>query len=382
MAPSANRLGALLIARGWLDRAGLERALATQTVVGGHLGSCLLELELISEKRLGRALSQLLGIPAAGIDDLLNVRSEVIKLIPRRLAIRHQAVPFRLLGNQLDTAMVDTGNLASRDELSFAAGKRINAYVAPEARILAALETYYQEECPPRFTRIIDRLNRSHVLWPEAADPSAGVEVLVSDPALDLFPPAPQSLPSPILAAAPLAHRPAAAASAPPPSLDTAAQLAAAADRGEIGNLVVSELLRDFERVGLFAVRRDRVTGWLGGGAGFKADRLSALTIPLRQPSVFLNLREGSALHLGPLAPMPAHRRIAECWSGELPPESLLAPIRIGDRLVAVIYADRGTAPLGGVDLEQIQLLASRAATALERCIVLKKQRQPASRRR
>jgi MshEN domain len=399
MAQAANRLGALLIARGWLDRTGLERALATQGVVGGHLGSCLLELDLISEERLCLALSQLLGVPAAGIEDLRNVREEVIKLIPRRLAIRHQAVPFRALGNQLDTAMVDTGNLNSRDELSFASGRRVNAYVAPEARVLGALEVYYQEECPPRFSRIIDRLNRSHFLWSEPGGQSLAAEAQVSDPEFELFPTTPQMLPPPILGAAPSGRRPAAPtpAPAPPPPtappaptmptaltapIDIGARLATAGDRDVIGALVLSDLLRDFDRVGLFAVLRDRVNGWLGGGAGFKPDRLSTLSIPLGQPSAFLNLRQGSTLHLGPLAPMPAHRRLVECWGGGMPLECLLAPIRIGGRLVAVIYADRGAAPLGGVDLERIQLLASQAAGALERCIVLKKQRQSTSRRR
>ena len=78
MAHSANRLGALLIARGWLDRLGLERALVTQSVVKRHLKNYLLELDLISKKQLNCALSQLLGVPAAAIDDLRNVRDEVI----------------------------------------------------------------------------------------------------------------------------------------------------------------------------------------------------------------------------------------------------------------------------------------------------------------
>ena len=390
MAHSANRLGALLIARGWLDRPGLERALVTQSVVGGHLGSCLLELDLVSEERLGCALSQLLGVPAAAIDDLRNVRDEVIKLIPKRLAVRHQAVPFRLLGNRLDVAMVDTGNLTSRDELSFASGRRINAYVAPEARVLEALEAYYRDDCPPRFSRLIDRLNRSHFLWTETGDEPSAAGAQLSDPAFEQFPETPEMLPPPILDPAPAGRRPAAPTPAPPPPvppappapIDTAVRLAAAGDRDEIGGLVIAHLLRDFDRVGLFSVLSDRVNGWLGGGEDFAADRMSTLTIPLGQPSVFLNLRQGSALHLGPLAPMPAHRRLADCWGGELPVECLLAPIRIGDRMVAAIYADRGAAPLGGVDLEQIQLLASHAAAALERCIVLKKQRQTTSRRR
>jgi hypothetical protein len=404
MARATRRLGQHLIARGWLDRAGLDRALATQSVVGGHLGTCLLELDLVDEEKLERALSELLHVPAVGVDDLRNVPAEVVRLVPRRLALRHRAVPVRASGSRLDIAMLETGNLGSLDELSFACGRRISPHTASEPRIVEALERYYDEDCPPRIARLVDRLNRVRYLWsPEraAAAPAGAV-----DPAAELFPISPEFLPPPLPEAAPPprpAGRAARAKAAPPPSAAAAAKpasaavaaptaplsaaeagarIAAAGDRDEIGALVVSFLLQDFRRVGLFGVLRDHVVGWMGAGPGCEPELLAAFTLPLDQPSIFLNLDRGSAFHVGPLAAMPAHRKLARCWGGEPAEECLLMPIRIGERLVAVIYADRAPGPLGGVDLEETQLLAGRAAAALERCIVLKKQRQTSPRRR
>ncbi|MFP5298944.1 MAG: hypothetical protein ACLGHL_08165, partial [Actinomycetota bacterium] len=46
--------------------------------------------------------------------------------------------------------------------------------------------------------------------------------------------------------------------------------------------------------------------------------------------------------HVGPLPPMPAHRELAQAWGGELPRDCVLLPVRLKDRLVAVIYALRG----------------------------------------
>lgn len=397
MARTSKRLGQLLIARGWLTGSALERALATQSLVGGHLGTCLLELDLVTEDQLGRGLSQLHGLPAASAEDLRNVRDEVIALIPKRLAARHGAVPFRLLGNRLDVAMVDIGNLTSWDELSFASGKRINAHVAPEARVLEALDRYYDQESPPRITRLVDRLNRRRFLWSgEGGRPAA--DGGWSDPAVELFPASPEillpSIPEPDLGGAP-AHRAAPtvptgwppsagrdAVEAPLTTAEAAARIAAAGDREEIGGVVIAYLLQSFNRVGLFAMRSDRVTGWTGGGDGFKADRLADFSLPLIQPSIFHNLRRGSSLHFGLLAPMPGHRKLAACWGNSRPPECLIAPVRIGNRMVAALYADRGPDPLGGVDLEQIQLLTERIAAALERCIILKKQRQTSAQRR
>jgi hypothetical protein len=47
-----------------------------------------------------------------------------------------------------------------------------------------------------------------------------------------------------------------------------------------------------------------------------------------------------------------------------------MLPVRLNDRLVAVIYADGGKR----VDLVQLQRLAAASAAALRRCILLKKQ--------
>jgi GAF domain-containing protein len=86
-----------------------------------------------------------------------------------------------------------------------------------------------------------------------------------------------------------------------------------------------------------------------------------------------LNLRQGSGLHVGPLADMPAHRELAACWGGQLPRECLLLPVRLRDRLVTVLYLDAAGGPLGRIDLEGLQRLAAATARALERLILQKK---------
>ncbi|MCB1057535.1 MAG: hypothetical protein KDD11_18705 [Acidobacteria bacterium] len=158
-------LGEILLHRGWIDRSQLNRALAIQRQIPGRLGSCLLEIDATSENQLVEALAEQMGVPAALPEDLKNVPAEVIALIPAKLAVRAQAVPFRLTGNRLSVALADTEDLALQDELSFASGKRIQVHVASEARILEALESYYGEECPARYARLLDRLNRSRYLW-------------------------------------------------------------------------------------------------------------------------------------------------------------------------------------------------------------------------
>ena len=425
-----NKLGQLLVTRGWISVQQLTRALKNQQAVGGQLGTCLLEMEALSEDLLLKGLAEQLGVPAAGVDDLRSVAEDALALLPPKVARRCRAVPIRVAGGRLDVAMLDPHNLTAQDELAFATGKRVRVHVLHEARIHEALDRYYGEEPPLRFVHLLDRLNRARYLWerePVAGEPvaaAAAVRTLEGEWELSLpelsepaEPPPPRDAkprpaavaapaPKPAPAAKPAAPPPAPAEpeparprtvaltvseraalgagpgkTAPPPTpTPTLASLpeleealTAAAGRDEIGRLLVAFLAPTYRRVALLQVVRERVAGWLAQGEGIDAERFARFAVGFDQPSVFLNLRQGSGLHVGPLADMTAHRELAACWGGELPRECLLLPIRLRDRLVTVLYLDAAGGPLGRIDLEGLQRLAAATARALERLILQKK---------
>lgn len=153
--------------KGWIDRSQLNRALAVQRQIPGRLGTCLLEINAISEDQLLSTLSEQLGAPPAPPEALRSIPQEVIDLIPASLARRGPAIPFKVSGSRLSVAVTEMGDLNLHDELAFAAGKRLDLHVASEARIHEALERYYGEESPVRFARLLDRLNRNRYLWKE-----------------------------------------------------------------------------------------------------------------------------------------------------------------------------------------------------------------------
>jgi hypothetical protein len=440
------KLGQLLVARGWITVQQLTRALKTQNVAGGRLGTCLLEMDALREDLLLKGLSEQLGVPAVDIDDLRGIPEEVLGLIPDKLTRRLRAVPFRVEGGRLDLALMDPRNLAAQDEIAFASGKRVKVYVAGEIRILEALEKYYGEECPSRYGMVLDRLNRARFLWERTAEPqrppTAELPLLESPfatpPRIKLPPPLPElkvpavpaaAEPAPVLAgpapalrmpppiatpAAPAAPAAAAATAtapsprpAPPPKPLTVsltpeekAELGAfswvepaSADRSlpvpanldeveaelakpgrsldDVGQILLGFLSRNHRRAALFQVTRDRVVGWKIHGVGIDREAFAAFSTGFDQPSIFLNLRQGNSLYLGPLPPMPAHRELARTWGGDLPRDCILVPVRIKDRLVIVLYADGATK--GPVELPQIQRLASLATAAVERAILQKK---------
>lgn len=417
-----GKLGQLLVARGWITVQQLTRALQNQSIVGGRLGTCLLEIDALSEDNLLKGLSEQLGVPAASVDDLRKIPQEVLAFLPDKLARRCRAVPFRVEGSRLDLAMLDARNLACQDEIAFATGKRVKIHVAHELRILEALERCYREESPSRFSLLVERLNRARYFWEKSGEKSGGpaesaatlatplTELLGSRPVkLELPPPLPEPprparppAPPPPLRPATMARPltiplteeertalgpklepapaplppPAPARPAPLPDLSTfeAVETAfqATLDRERVGRIVLGFLGRNHRRVALFQVGRDKVTAWMAQGE-LDLGRFEKYSASFDQPSVFLNLRQGTAFYVGPMPPMPAHRQLAGSWGGDLPRDCVLLPVRMKDRMVAVIYADGANKGLAGIDLPQLQRLASSAATALQRCILHKK---------
>lgn len=407
-----------------------------QATAGGRLGTCLLELNALTEDLLLKALSEVHRLPAAGAEDLRSVPEETIAVLPARVAVRWKVVPFRAFQTQVHVAMLDPRDLNCRDEIAFALGKRVEAHVASEVRIFQALDRYYGEECPSRFANLAERLDRARYLWREeearvaAAAPAETSRHVWEQPEAALFgdlQPAPAAAPdrprpAPRPAAAPSTPVPAptgpSAPSEPPPAPSPALsvslsdeeradlvegmggeeddgddtrpvpadapplpltfeeveeRLGRATDPDEVGRLLVGFLGHMFERVALFRVLRDRVEGWRGAGDTLDQAGLQAFRAGFDQPSLFLNLRQAGSFYVGPLGAMPVHKTLARAWGGALPHECLLLPVRIRGRLVTVIYADREPDGLGPLDLEALVSLAASAAEAFERCILRKK---------
>ncbi|MDQ1348322.1 MAG: hypothetical protein QG573_1696 [Acidobacteriota bacterium] len=159
------RLGELLEKRGEVTREQLLRALRNQKVLGGRLGTCLLEIEALSEEQLCSALAEQQGVPSASPEDLRGIPDDVLHLLPAKLAKRCHAIAFQASATQVKVALIDARNLAHQDEISFVVRRRIRWYVAPELRLIEALEKHHGEECPARLSKLLDRMNRSRFLW-------------------------------------------------------------------------------------------------------------------------------------------------------------------------------------------------------------------------
>ena len=144
-------------------------------------------------------------------------------------------------------------------------------------------------------------------------------------------------------------------------------------ERDDVAHAALSFLERRVPRRLLFMVRGSEVAAWMGSGEGVDQRALSELSFGFDEPSLFLNLREGSPFYRGPLARLDAHQRLVKAWGGKYPRECLVLPVRVQKRLVAVVYCDRGAEGMSGVDMEQLQEMAAALGHALESFLRKKK---------
>ena len=166
-----KRIGEILVQAGILDNTRLRAALAEQRRWGGQLGRVLIDMKLVSEEALVRALSHQLNFPTVDLDQL-DVPDVTLELIPAELAEQHSLIPFNVDGKFLDVAMSDPTNLGIIDELRIRTQLNVRPYLAGPKMIERALGRCYGVG-PATLTRDIRAAQDSATASAATARPSS-----------------------------------------------------------------------------------------------------------------------------------------------------------------------------------------------------------------
>lgn len=135
------KIGEVLIRAGHLTQEGLEEALDWQVLYGGRLGTNLVELKLVEEEQLARALGKQLGAEVAWGE--LAVDPSLVSAVPRHVADRHEIVPWKLEKRRLKVLCCEI-KVNELDQLSYKTGRTCVPVIAPEFRIFQLLRAHYQ----------------------------------------------------------------------------------------------------------------------------------------------------------------------------------------------------------------------------------------------
>ena len=138
-----KRIGEILVERGKLDPANLERALKLQEGESREkIGVILLRLGMVSGRDLADTLADQLDLPLAQASDYPE-----LPLMEERISAKFlrdaQAVPLREDDEELALAIADPTDSYVLSAVQMASGKRVRPYIAAPNEIDAALERLY-----------------------------------------------------------------------------------------------------------------------------------------------------------------------------------------------------------------------------------------------
>ncbi|MFH1459112.1 MAG: ATPase, T2SS/T4P/T4SS family [Candidatus Omnitrophota bacterium] len=139
----------------FLTKEQLDEAILTQKKTGTRLSEVLITLGYISQRDLVIVLSQSLNIPPINLAKM-KINPEVVKIIPRELAEKYQAIVVSKIGKILTIAMVDPLNVLAIDELKVLTNFTLKIVIASEEQLKEAISNYYSVTTNAQIRGIID----------------------------------------------------------------------------------------------------------------------------------------------------------------------------------------------------------------------------------
>lgn len=140
-----KQLGELLIEVGAINQRQLDEALRMQKEKGGLIGEVLVGLGFIEEEDIAKALTAQYGFPYLPLDNY-EINSDIINIIPRRVAQQYLVVPIDKIGNNLTLAMSNPLNAQAVEDVELLTNCNVQIFVSTSSDIKRTIEKYYKDK--------------------------------------------------------------------------------------------------------------------------------------------------------------------------------------------------------------------------------------------
>lgn len=381
-----KRLAETLVEEGIITETQLQKALQRQLVMGGKIGTNLLELKYVSEEQLDNVLSKIYRISYATPDLFLNIPLDVISSIPKEIAVRHKIVPIKKEQKNLTIAMENPNDIRIIDELSFMTGCRITTIVASEIRIAFALEKYYDQ---PRNVRYIEVKRpkeeefvveenltlAEHTFTPlhdvdKEVNPADSSEWLSGD-----YDEEPAYLAADYQK--PKEHpvadvQVAEAASKPITFQDMVNKLINIDTRDNAIKVILDYISQHVENVIFLVISGSEVKAWNAKCKGIEYSSISDLKISFGGPSVFLTVKNSEQPYYGEITSFPFDEDFLSKIGRKRPLTVYLVPIMVKTKMVSILYIDNGNKAIQSERIAEINSMIEKISIVFE-ILVLKK---------
>ena len=147
MSSFKERIAEVLLSQRLATKSQLEALVIEASHNGKSFAHLLIERHIVSEEQLAELLSKELGLPMISLAKY-KIDPGVARLIPERLARRHNLVALTKFGERLVVAMTDPLNIFAIDDLKVLTQVAIDPVLSTEAEIRRAIEQIYAAQAP------------------------------------------------------------------------------------------------------------------------------------------------------------------------------------------------------------------------------------------
>jgi len=400
--------GKYLAEIGAVSRAQLEEATDSLVIVGGRLGTNLLELGHLGIEELDRHLAAHLGLPTPRPEWLEHPSPAALKALPAALVKRYMVLPLAVEKSTLHLAMAVPGQPDAMDEIFFATELRLEPYVLSEVHLALLRERHLGVPLEGRLAHFsLDRarrrskrgrasdggvtpaatseaeeakrqreafgvlpLEQGEELTDEQAFSSLHADRFMTKPLPELGDPV-----APLeQTGEPAPYEPDVGPLEPAEVARLEQQLAAAPDREDVARLAL-RLARAYSAASaLFVIHRGTIRGAAALGPHL-AQRVDGILLPLEAANILCQTARQGMPFRGAPPSQPIDAQLFRALGRDGVREAMILPIRLGERVVNLLYADNGEHPMGTSSAAAIMALSDCIARAYEGILRARKRR-------
>ena len=369
-------LGEMLLADGICTQTEIDLGVRNQVIMGGLLGTNLLEMGLIDEPTLAVYLARQYDLPSVAGDGVVPDRA-ALALLEAEAVKRLNVIPYRIESNQLTVLCIDPQDQPALDEVASITHMQIKPVIVPEIRFWKLLKDCYDSDHQQRYVAIQTRdfVGASFSAEPKKADLIAEEDLGSRDDFVSLYRGRdgfPRLAKNPEHVLSPVAVADSGEAVL---TFDQASrQLAEITDRQAIARLVLRFARSLFKRCILLTVNRGVALGWDASGEGVDSQMIKGLLVPLHETNVFQTVCESGKHYVGALSKTPSIIEFLRVCGQLVPLSVVLIPVLVDSVVVNLLYADNGHRSHCSGDIGELLKLAELVGQSYQAMFEKKRQ--------
>jgi len=144
MAKKRRHLGEILYKAGLIKKQALINAVKTSKSSKKDLGQVLLDLGLVDEENLTKAIAMQYGLQYVNLDKT-TIPADATKLIPEELIKKHNILPLSMDNGRLKVIISDPSDLDTMDAIRFRLNTELDCHLANPTKIRSYIQEMFEQ---------------------------------------------------------------------------------------------------------------------------------------------------------------------------------------------------------------------------------------------